>query len=192
MDVGRGLLIEGRSFNVPQNRLRVVAHHISDIIYQAMTGKPGAFNTRIAYVTRQGPTYLLQIADSDGHDPQSIRTSSEPIIATAWSPDGSKVAYVEFDKGRSIVWIQDLAAGQRQAVAKFKGSNTSPAFSPDGSRLALCLSKDGNPEIYVMQLGSGALNRITNDRAIDTEPSWSPDGRSLLFTSGRRRQTTDL
>ena len=185
MDVGRGLTIEGRSFNVPENRLRVVSHHISDIIYQALTGKPGAFNTWIAYVTKEGSTYQLQIADSDGYDPFPVRTSSEPIIATAWSPDGRKVAYVEFNKGRSIVWIQDLAAGQRTAIAQFKGSNTSPAFSPDGRRLALSLSKDGNPEIYVMDLATSALTRITRDRGIDTEPSWSPDGRSLLFTSGR-------
>ena len=185
MDVGRGLTIEGRSFNVPGNRLRVVGHHISDIIYQAMTGKPGAFNTWIAYVTKSGSKYELQIADSDGYDPQSIRTSSEPIIATAWSPDGRKVAYVELNKGRSTIWIQDLAAGQRRAVAQFKGNNSSPAFSPDGRRLAMSLSKDGNPEIYVMDLATSALTRITRDRGIDTEPSWSPDGRSLLFTSGR-------
>ena len=185
MDVGRGMIIEGRSFNVPESRLRVVGHHISDIIYQAMTGKPGAFNTWVAYVTKSGSTYELQIADSDGHDPQSIRTSPEPIIATAWSPDGTKIAYVEFNKGRSVIWMQDLAAGQRRAVAQFKGSNSSPAFSPDGRRMAMSLSKDGNPEIYVMDLATSALTRITRDRGIDTEPSWSPDGRSLLFTSGR-------
>lgn len=185
MDVGRGLTIQGRSFNVPASRLRVVGHHISDIIYETMTGKPGAFNTWIAYVTRTGTKYELQIADSDGYDPQSIRTSSEPIIATAWSPDGRKVAYVEFNKGRSTIYIQDLAAGQRTAVAQFKGSNTSPAFSPDGRRLAMSLSKDGNPEIYIMELATGNLTRITRDRGIDTEPAWSPDGRSLLFTSGR-------
>ena len=185
MDVGRGLTIEGRSFNVPQSRLRVVGHHISDIIYEAMTGKPGAFNTWIAYVTKSGAKYELQVADSDGHNPQSIRTSSEPIFATAWSPDGRKVAYVESNKGRSTIYIQDLAAGQRTAVAQFKGINTSPAFSPDGRRLAMSLSKDGNPEIYVMDLATSALTRITRDRGIDSEPSWSPDGRTLLFTSGR-------
>ena len=185
MDIGRGVPIEARSFNVPENRLRVVAHHISDLIYQALTGRPGAFNTRIAYVTRAGSKYLLEVADSDGYGPQAILTSSEPLLSPSWSQNGSKLAYVQINKGRSVIYVQDLASGTRRIVSQTKGINSGPAFSPDGSRLAMSLSKDGNPEIYVMNLGSGALTRITRDRGIDTEPAWSPDGRTLLFTSGR-------
>lgn len=185
MDVGRGVPLEGRSFNVPANLLRRVAHQISDIIYLALTGKPGAFDTRIAYVTKANSRYLLQIADSDGYGPQNILESGEPIMSPAWSRDGQRLAYVSINKGRSVIYIQELASGTRRIVSQTKGINSSPAFSPDGSRMAMTLSKDGNPEIYIMTLSTGALTRITNDRGIDTEPAWSPDGRSLLFTSGR-------
>ncbi len=185
LDVGRGVPIEGRSFNVPPNLLRRVAHQIADIIYLALTGKPGAFDTRIAYVTKAGSRYLLQVADSDGYGPQNVLESGEPILSPAWAPNGSQLAYVSIKKGRSVIYVQDLASGTRRIVSQSKGQNSAPAFSPDGTRLAMTLSKDGNPEIYVMNLGTGALTRITRDRSIDTSPSWSPDGRSLIFTSGR-------
>ena len=185
MDVGRGVPIEARTFNVPANLLRRAAHQISDIIYQALTGRPGAFDTRIAYVTKAGSRYLLEVADYDGYGAQQVLESGEPILSPAWSRDGRRLAYVSIIKGRSVIYVQDLSSGTRRIVSKSKGQNSAPAFSPDGTRLAMTLSKDGNPEIYVMNLATSALTRITRERSIDTSPSWSPDGRSLIFTSGR-------
>jgi TolB protein len=170
--------------------LRSVAHQISDIIYEKITGEPGAFNTRIAYVTREAPpgvmpVYKLQVADSDGFNPQTVVRSPESLMSPAWSPDGKRLAYVSFEDKRSKVYIQNMTDGRRQLIAEFTGINGAPAWSPDGKRLALTLSRDGNAEIYVMQLDTRALRRLTNDPAIDTEPSWSPDGRDIVFTSDR-------
>jgi TolB protein len=170
--------------------LRSVAHQISDIIYEKITGEPGAFNTRIAYVTREAPAgvkpvYKLQVADSDGANPQTVVRSPESLMSPAWSPDGKRLAYVSFEDKRSKVYIQNMTDGRRQLIAEFTGINGAPAWSPDGKRLALTLSRDGNAEIYVMQLDTRALRRLTNDPAIDTEPSWSPDGRDIVFTSDR-------
>lgn len=172
-----------------RNLLRNVAHQISDIIYQKLMGQPGAFNTRIAYVTRQrssaGFIYKLQVADSDGYAPHTLLSSPEPIMSPAWSPDGAKIAYVSFERHRSMVYIQNVADGRRWRIAHFRGINSAPAWAPDGKRLALVLSKDGNPEIYVLNLADRHLQRLTYNPAIDTEPAWSPDGRQIVFTSDR-------
>jgi TolB protein len=178
-------------YSIPADRaaLRRAAHQISDYIYEKLIGQRGAFNTRVAYVTTektpQGRQHALQIADSDGYNPRTMRRSALPLMSPAWSPDGRRIAYVSFEDQRPAVFVQDIATAQRQLISKRKGINGAPAWSPDGNRLALTLSESGNPEIYVYDLRSKALTRLTQNRSIDTEPVWMPDGRSILFTSDR-------
>lgn len=177
------------SYVVGRPLLRAVAHQMSDIIYEKLTGEPGAFNTRIAYVTREGAgrslRFRLFVADADGFNERPIVASREPIMAPAWSPDGRQIAYVSFEERRSIVYVQNVADGKRRKVAQSPGINSAPAWSPDGRSLALVLSKGGNPDIYVMRIDDGSLRQLTRHTAIDTEPAWAPNGRELVFTSDR-------
>jgi TolB protein len=179
-------------YGIPGGRagLRRVAHKIADLIYEKITGQSGAFSSRIAYVTETVKAdskreYILQVADADGYNPQSILTSREPIMSPAWSPDGTRIAYVSFEKKASAIYIQHVVTGSREQVAAYPGINGAPAWSPDGNRLAMTLSKDGDPEIYVLNLISRSLDRLTRNFSIDTEPVWSADGKSIIFTSDR-------
>lgn len=189
IDVYREKELISQKLVVPANKLRKAAHVISDIIYQKITGIAGAFDTKIAYITVRGEKsnqqYLLRVADSDGWQPKTVLESHQPILSPSWSPDGSRLAYVSFEKKRSVVFTQDLKTGNRTLIAEFKGLNSAPAWSPDGKKIALTLSKDGNPEIYIYDIATADLRRLTHHAAIDTEPSWAPDGKSLIFTSGR-------
>lgn len=170
--------------------LRSVAHQIADAIFQQITGVPGAFWTRVAYITAVGTgnnmSYSLIVADSDGFNPQVVARSHEALLSPKWSPDGSRIAYVSFESGNSAVYIQNISTGARQLISgRSKGINSAPAWSPDGTKLALSLSYTGNPEIYVLDLGSRQETRLTRSLAINTEPVWSPDGQSIYFTSDR-------
>lgn len=189
-DVLKEQQLAGYRYTVGAETLRIVAHQIADIVHEKLTGEPGAFNTRIAYITREElrgtpVSYKLQVADSDGYNPQTIVKSPEPLMSPAWAPDGRQLAYVSFEEKRPKIYTQNIATGKRSLIAEFRGINSAPAWSPDGSKLALTLSRDGNPEIYVLDLGTRALRRLTSNPAIDTEPAWSPDGKSLVFTSDR-------
>jgi TolB protein len=192
-DAFRGQQLTGYQLEASGADLRRTAHQISDIIYEELTGEPGAFDTRIAYVTetRLGggrKRYALDVADSDGFNASTVLESAQPILSPTWSPDGGSLAYVSFERDRPRIFVQNVATGQRQEIAGYPGINGAPAFSPDGRQLALTLSKDGNPEIYLVDLRTRRLQRLTNNEAIDTEPSWSPDGQSLVFTSDRGGQ----
>lgn len=188
-DVAKQERLLGLAIATRAGDLRGAAHQISDQIYERITGIRGAFWTRIAYVTMTGlgdnRQYALMVADADGFSPQTVVRSREPLLSPSWSPDGRRIAYVSFERGNSSIYIQEVATGQREVVASFRGINGAPAFSPDGSRLALTLSRTGNPEIYVMDLASRQLNQITRHFSIDTEPAWSPDGQTIYFTSDR-------
>jgi TolB protein len=165
---------------------RLSAHKIADDIYQKLTGTRGAFATRIAYVTQVSPRdYRLEVADADGEGMQVAVRSNEPIISPAWSPDGSKVAYVSFEQRKPVVYVQDLVTGGRKVISNEKGSNSAPAWSPDGSRLAVALSKDGHYQVYGVNADGGGMRRLSNSNGIDTEPQFSADGQTIYFTSDR-------
>ncbi|MGE5526646.1 MAG: Tol-Pal system beta propeller repeat protein TolB [Rhodospirillaceae bacterium] len=186
MDATKQTQLAGYAYFAPAGDLRQIAHKIADVIYEKLTGDPGVFATKIGYIVKRGKTFELQVADADGYGPQTVASSSEPIISPAWSPDGTRIAYVSFERRKPVVNVLNLATGQSRVVANFPGSNSAPAWSPDGRRLAVVLTKDGGSQIYTVSAdGGGGATRLTQSSSIDTEPNYSPDGQWILFTSDR-------
>ncbi len=185
VDAARKAELDQVAFNGTEAELRRISHRIADRIYEKITGVRGVFSTRIAYVLQTGNGYELQIADADGQNPQVMLRSRQSIISPAWSPDGSRLAYVSFESGKPVIYIQTLSTGQRAPAANYKGNNSAPAWSPDGSRLAIVLSRDGISQIYTINADGSDLRRVMRSPLIDTEPRFTPDGGSLVFTSDR-------
>ncbi len=179
------------SFKVSMNNktLRQASHQVSDIILQKLTGKRGAFASRLAYVYESGQghsrRYHIVISDSDGKHPITLLRSSAPVMTPRFSPNGLYLAYVTYEGNHSQIVTHNIKTGKRALVSKERGMNTSPAWSPDGSKIAMVLSRDGNSEIYYKNMLTGRLVRVTNNRSIDSEPVWSPDGQFIYFTSDR-------
>jgi TolB protein len=184
-DAVRNEELLGQSKLVQAVDLRLAAHRVADEIHQKLTGERGVFATRIAYVVRTGKRFALHVTDADGEGGQVALASPEPIISPAWAPDGRQISYVSFESQKAVVWVQDLATGERHAVANFRGSNSAPAWSPDGKRLAVTLSKDGISQLYTMPSSGGPPERLTRSSAIDTEAVYAPDGRQIYFVSDR-------
>lgn len=187
--VANGATLLTKTYQINANQFRSLAHHISDEVYQKLTGERGIFSTRIAYIsvqrTPQRTHYSLEVADADGHNPQSLLISSEPIMSPSWAPNGKNISYVSFEKKRAQIFTVSVETGQRRLITSFPGINGAPDWSPDGRQLAVVLSKSGTPKVYTIDVSSGTMKQLTFGDAIDTEPRYSPDGKSILFTSGR-------
>ena len=171
------------------SQLRYTAHQIADLIFEKLTGIPGIFNTKIAYVASKGfgmdRTYALMISDWDGENPRTIANSREPLMSPQWAPDRKRLAYVGYERGRSSIYIHEVSTGKVRKLVSEKGINGSPAWSPDGTKIALTLSYESNPDIYIVDVATGAKRRLTTSEGIDTEAAWSPNGEMLVYTSER-------
>ena len=119
--------------------MRRVAHRAADMIYEKLTGIPGVFGTKVAYVSAEGTEqerkFSLIVSDMDGENQFTIMESADPIMSPAWSPDSRQLAYVSFENGVSTIYVQTLRTGNRIKVSSRAGINGAPAFSPDGRKL---------------------------------------------------------
>ncbi len=186
LDTVKQMQLDGIALTTPAADLRLTAHRIADRIYEKITGERGVFATRIAYVVQTSPkSWELHVADADGFNPQAALRSREPIISPAWSPDGTRLAYVSFESGKPVVYVHSINSGERRAVANFRGSNSAPAWSPDGRSLAVTLTREGNSQVFLMGADGSNVRRLTTSSGIDTEPAFSADGGSIFFTSDR-------
>jgi TolB protein len=175
----------GQAVTAKSDQMRAIGHRIADLIYEKLTGNPGVFSTRIAYVNRQGKNNRLVVADSDGYNDRVVLSINEPIMSPSWSPDGSQLTYVTLEQGHAVIYVQSLVTNQRKVLSNARGSNSAPVWAPDGKHLAVVLTRDGSPQIYLIRPDGTDMRRLTFSGAIDTEPSFSPDGQYLLFTSDR-------
>ena len=167
---------------ITASNARRQAHRVADAVYENQTGVRGVFSTRLAFVSGT----QLYVSDSDGQGAQVVASSNSSIISPKWSPDGQKLAYVSFESGKPVVYVQNLASGSRTIAANFKGNNSAPAWSPDGSQMAVALSTSGLSNIFIIGANGGDSTRqVTNSSEIDTEPYFFPNGSGIIFTSDR-------
>jgi WD40 repeat protein len=108
----------------------------------------------------------------------------------AWSPDGTKIAFMSYRHGtfESTYSLNTMNARGTavEPLISDPQDDHDPAWSPDGTKIAFARYRDGNDEIYTINPNGTGLNRLTNDpKPEDDAPAWSPDGKRIAFSSNR-------
>ena len=177
------------AFTTTPSNWRRVAHIISDKIYERLTGEEGYFDTRIIYVSEEGPKNnrikKLAIMDQDGAKTKYLTLGNELVLTPRFNPTNQLVTYLSYFRNLPRVYLLDIETGVQEVVGNFPGMTFAPRFSPDGKKIIMSFAKDGNSEIYTMDLENRIVERITNHPSIDTSPSYSPDGKFISFNSDR-------
>ncbi|RME39271.1 MAG: Tol-Pal system beta propeller repeat protein TolB, partial [Deltaproteobacteria bacterium] len=197
--VGEQLIIEARLFDVRARRLldgrryvgrvrdvRRMAHTFADQVLKVLTGEPGPFSTRIAFVSDATGRKELYVMDVDGHNPVRLTNHRSIVLNPDFSADGRKVLFTSYRDGNTNLYLKEIYTGRERRISSRKGLNVGGRFSPVDDHIVLTLSKDGDPEIYLLEASGKILQRLTRHWGIDIDPSWAPDGRRLAFVSNRR------
>lgn len=188
-DPYRQCQLVGFSFTATPENWRRVAHKISDVVYQRLTGEQGYFDTRVVFVTESGSglnrVSRLTIMDQDGFNPVYLTGGEDIILTPRFSNNPNEITYMALGQDYSRIYMLNLQTGRRESLGEFQGQVFAPRFSPDGRRVAFSISRGGNTDIHVINLQTRAVQRLTTDPGIDTSPSFSPDGNSIVFVSDR-------
>ena len=132
----------------------------------------------------------IQLTDGDGYDYQPD-----------WSPDGTSIVYVTYQKDAMELWLLDVASGKTTQLTSEGAVNVEPRWSPDGKQIVF-VSTSFNKRFHIFRadMGEGKLEnvvRLTGEtksdlpryyysaRDMEINPAWTRDGQEILFVSNK-------
>jgi TolB protein len=188
-DVEKGRELARKGFVLTKSEWRRAAHKCSGLAYTALTGAPGGFDSRIAYVAETGAgearVRRVAVMDSDGYNQRFVTDGKSIVLTPRLSPHGRELAYVTFATGQPSVRILDIASSKDRSLLPTDAVTFAPRYSADGSKIVFSMMIGTNSDIYVVDAAGGTPRRLTTSPAIDTDPSFSPDGSHIVFESDR-------
>lgn len=157
--------------------------------HKSLTLSPSvASDGRLAYMTYKGGAPEIWGQKKAGGPHQKLYPLSGrpdgPCYAPAWSPDGTKLAFVQGDRrGNSDIMILDLETSKARRLTDSNCINMSPCWNPKGTQLAFTSDREGNPQIYLMEEDGSNVRRLTQEGNYNESPAWSPGGSMIAYVS---------
>lgn len=162
-------------------------------VQPAQAAFPGE-NGRIAFQSdRDGPVEIY--ATSLGGTPERITTSNNSSDP-AYSPDGSKIAFVSGGAQGQDIFVMNADGTGRKQITNTGSADKQPAWSPDGKKIAFVANsfdsdRQTDDEIWTINADGTGRRQVTNNTVqTDEQPAWSPDGTRIAFVSARTGTTT--
>ncbi|MFZ5476925.1 MAG: hypothetical protein ACOZNI_09145 [Myxococcota bacterium] len=112
----------------------------------------------------------------------NTKRGSEPTV----SPDGKKVAYLEYTDGVLNLVTINLDGTEKTYLTKFDDGTWMQRadWSPDGKQIVVGIFRNFQQDLYVMNADGTDVRPIMYDRWEDQDPYWATDGR-IYFSSDR-------
>src|SRR5580765_2042802 len=135
----------------------------------------------------------LYLADSDGSNVRQLGATPLHGVSAAWSPDGTRLAFVSFDDANNPrcpadmqcppsgeLYVVGADGGGLTRLTRSKADDEHPSWSPEGTRLAFASGFDlrgqGHPPwLMTIRTSGGSATRVGRFSGV-LDPSWSPAG----------------
>jgi Tol biopolymer transport system component/DNA-binding winged helix-turn-helix (wHTH) protein len=148
-----------------------------------------------AYTSGKGTLYVKQTGTNN--EVQLLEPGQRFFGGTAFSPDGSFIYYVAYEKDDSkgaLYRIPVLGGPTTRLIGNFDSQFT---LSPDGRQVTFYRADaDGKHEhIMIASLDTGdersLLSHATSETILSGIPAWSPDGLQIAFAAAEAHQRSE-
>lgn len=158
-----------------------------DKVLNLYTGRPGIFQTKIAFIGKKTKTSHKQVylCDFDGSNVRQITAEPAIHLSPSWNPSGTELLYTSYQKGNPDLYLTKLASKETILISGTQGINIGGTFTPQGKLVAFTGSTDGDSDIYVTKPSGGPRRPLLVGHGSEVDASFSPDGRWLAYVSGR-------
>jgi Tol biopolymer transport system component len=146
---------------------------------------------KIAFASDRDGNNEIYVMNADGSGQKNLTNNPPDDNSPAWSPDGSKIAFVSNRAGNKFFEIYVMNAdgsGVKQLTTNTAADSRNnfaadicPAWSPDGTKIAFCRWSASVWEIFLMSVDGNGQQQITSSGADCYYPTWSPDGGEIAY-----------
>lgn len=188
---GNSIVVEMRLFEIARgqtpvlskryrgnaSQLRRFMHDFANQIMKTLTGKAGAFGSRIVFARRVGPGRKdIYVADFDGYKQGRVSSGKGTSMLPSFGPGGVWFSVLN-DRGMCITHSK----AEKPII---QGGGLNMGVTICNGRAYFSSTRDGNSEIYSARLDGTDVKRLTDHPGIDVSPACGPGGK-LAFVSSR-------
>jgi Tol biopolymer transport system component len=139
-------------------------------------------------------TGQLWRARSDGTEKLQVTPDTLTPFLAQWSPDGSRIAVMAREAGKSWqIYLTSANGGDFIPLLHQTRNAADPSWSPDGKSIVFggtndVMGKDNaTRSLQIVNIASGALQEVPGSTGLFS-PRWSPDGRYIAALTLDQRQ----
>lgn len=187
-------MIKGKKWTRNDVSLITWALSICGDIWQELTGTPGSFTTRIAYIKKttdqvHRKTTSVCTVNFDGSEESTLLKTSRILIAPTWNTHSAYpiVFYSEFTN-KNVRIMGTNTDGYKWPVIDIEGTNLSAACSPNTKEVLYCRSGDIWQGCYNSAQRKTVHTLMIHHNSSSASPAYLSNGDILYCNAGTIKQ----
>ncbi|MBX3272722.1 MAG: PD40 domain-containing protein [Sandaracinaceae bacterium] len=168
-----------RTYRGGRAELRQFMHDFANEVVALLTGRAGAFGTRITFARRRSVGRKdVMVATFDGDRVSRVSSGQGIAMLPAFGRGGVWYSILTEDG----MFVTRTGISERPII---EGGGLNMGVSICGDRVFFSSTRDGNSEIYSANLEGGDIRRLTDHPGIDVSPTCGGPGGRVAFVSTR-------